>query len=78
MHLPLLEDRDLVGHGQGLDLVVGHVDDCRAEAAVDAGELGAHLDAKLEVEVRQRLVHEKRARTTDQRPGQGDPLHLTA
>ena len=45
---------------------------------MDAGELGAHLDAELEVEVGQRLVHEERPRAPDQRAGQRDALLLAA
>jgi hypothetical protein len=54
------------------------MDEGGPEAPVDAGELGAHLDAELEVEVRQRLVHEERAGAAHQRTRQGDTLHLTA
>ncbi len=53
---------DAVRHGHRLDLVVGDVDEGRAEALVQLGELGAHVDAQLRVEVRQRLVHRGRRR----------------
>ena len=45
---------------------------------MDPGELGAHLDPQLEVEVGERLVHEERPRATDQGPRQRDALHLPA
>ena len=45
---------------------------------MDAGELGAHLDPQLQVEVRQRLVHQERPWLAHQRAAQGDPLHLAA
>jgi hypothetical protein len=45
-----------------LGLVVGHVDHRRAELLLQARDLGAHLNAQLGVEVRQRLVHEERRR----------------
>src|SRR6185295_16486910 len=43
-----------------LDLIMGHIDGGRAELALQSADLGAHLDAKLRVEVRQRLVHQER------------------
>ena len=74
----LAQHRDLVGHRHRLDLVVGDVQERPAQRAVDAGELGAHLDAQLEVEVRQRLVHQERARVAHQRAPERDALHLAA
>ena len=55
----LVHDRDPRAHRHRLDLVVGDVDDGRLEALVEAGDLGARLDAQLGVEVRERLVHEE-------------------
>src|SRR2546428_725772 len=54
---PLVHDDDAVGHGHGLRLVVGDVDERRPERGVQAFELGPHLDAKLGVEARERLGH---------------------
>ncbi len=55
----VLEDRDPVAHGHGLDLVVGDVHGGDAEATLQPGDLGAGLHAQLGVQVRQRLVHEE-------------------
>ena len=41
-------------------------------------DLGAHLRPQLRVEVRERLVHQKRLRLADDRPAHRHPLALTA
>ena len=41
-------------------------------------QLGAHADAQLGVEVRQRLVHEERLRLADDRAAHRDALALPA
>ena len=69
---------DPVRHGHRLDLVVGDVDEGCAEALVQLGELGAHVDAQLRVEVRQRLVHEEDVRMPDHGAAEGDALALAA
>ena len=69
---------DAVRHGHRLDLVVRHVDEGRAEALVQLGELGAHVDAQLRVEVRQRLVHEEHVRMPDHGAAERDALALAA
>ena len=65
-------------HRHRLDLVVGDVDDRRAEALVEAGDLGARLDAQLGVEVGERLVHQEDGRLADDRPAERDALALAA
>ena len=77
----LLEDagahhRHPVAQGHRLGLVVGHVHGGRAQAALDARHLGAHLDAQLGVEVRQRLVHEERRRVAHDGAAHGHALAL--
>ena len=69
---------DLVGQGHGLDLVVGHVDHGRAQALVQLGDLQAHLDPQLGVEVRQGLVEEEDLGLAHDRPADRDPLALAA
>ena len=71
-------DRHPVRHRQRLGLVVGDVDERRAEVSVELGELRAHVDAKSGVEVRQRLVHQECGGVAHHRPPQGDPLALAA
>ena len=44
--------RNPVGHRQRLGLIVGHVDHRPADLLVDVFDLGAHIDAKLGVQVR--------------------------
>ena len=74
----LPHDDHPVAHRHRLDLVVGHVDRRRADLALDAGDLGAHLHAQLRVEVRQRLVHEQDSRVPHDRAAHRDPLPLAA
>ena len=61
-----------------LDLVVRHVDGRHAEPLVQLRELGAHRDAQLRVEVRERLVHQERLRLAHDRPPHRDALPLPA
>ena len=78
LHLAVAHDDDLVGHGHGLDLVVGDVDRRRAEPLVQLLDLGAHGDAELCVEVRQRLVEQEHLRVAHDGAAHGDALALAA
>ena len=78
LQLALAHDGDPVTHRHRLDLVVRDVDRRHAELVLQARDLGAHVHAELRVEVRKRLVHEKRLRLTHDRPAHRDPLPLTA
>ena len=64
-------DHDPVRHRQRFFLIVGDVDECRANAAVDVFELFLHLDAQLFVERAQRFVQQQTrvARNTTRGPG---------
>jgi hypothetical protein len=53
---------DAVGHRHGLDLVVRDVDHRRAEIGMQLGQLDAHLDPQLRIEVRQGLVEQEKPR----------------
>ena len=70
--------RDAVAHRHRLDLVVGDVDGRRLQLVLDAGDLGAHLDAQLRVEVAQRLVHQEDLRAAHDRAAHRHALALTA
>ena len=74
----VMHDHDLVGHGHGLDLVVGDIDRRGLEALVQFLDLGAHLDAKLGVEIGERLVEQENLRIAHDRPAHGDTLALAA
>ena len=74
----LAHDGDPLAHRHGLDLVVGDVDHRGPEALVEAGDLGARLDAQLGVEVGQRLVHEEHRGLADDGPAERDALPLAA
>jgi hypothetical protein len=54
------------------------VDHRRAESPVQSGNLAAHLDPELSVEIRQWLIEQKRLRLLDNRAADGDPLALPA
>ena len=69
---------DAIAERHGLDLIVRHVQRRHPERALELADLGAHLHAKLGVQIRERLVHEERGRVTDDRPSHRDPLTLTA
>ena len=71
-------DRDAVGEGQRLDLVVGDVDHGVLELLVQALDLDAELGAELGVEVGQRLVEEEDVDVAHQRPADRDALALAA
>ncbi len=68
--------RDRVGHGHGLLLVVGDVDERQPDVDLDPLELDLHRPAELEVEGAERLVEEQHLGLVDQRPGERDPLLL--
>ena len=74
----LVDQDDPVGHGHGLRLVVGDVDDGDAQGGLDFLDLKAHALAELGVQVGQGLVQQQQLRLRDQGPGQGHALLLTA
>ena len=78
LDLARAHDRDAVAERHRLGLVVCHVDRRRAHALLDPRDLGAHLDAQLRVEVRQRLVHQVRGRLAHDRAPHRDALALAA
>ena len=69
--------RDGVGHGHGLLLVVGDVDEREADFGLDALELQLHLSAQFQVQGSQRFIEQQHRRTVDDRAGKSDPLLLT-
>ena len=74
----LMHQHHQVRHGQRLGLVVRDVDECGADAAVNALDLELHLIAQLLVEGAERLVHQQQARMRNQRPRHRHPLLLAA
>jgi hypothetical protein len=65
-----------MAHRQRLFLIVGDVEERRADEVLDAAQLEVHRLAQLEIEGGERLVEEQYLRVVDQRPGQGDALRL--
>ena len=74
----VLQQRDSVAHGHRFDLVVGDVDRRGAQPVLELGDLGAHLDAELGVEIAERLVHQEDRRLTHDGAAHGDALALAA
>ena len=71
-------DRHAVTHRHRLHLVVGDVHHRGAEASLQLDDVGAHLDAELGVEVRQRLVHQEHPRRAHDGAAHRHPLTLPA
>ena len=78
LQLALAQHGDAITHRHRLGLVVRDVDRRDAEVVLDARDLGAHLDAQLRVEVRERLVHQERLRMPHDRAAHRDALALPA
>ena len=77
-HQAVMHDHDAVGERHRLDLIVGDVDGRGLQALMQFLDLGAHGDAKLGVEIRERLVEQENLRITHDRPAHGDALTLPA
>ena len=75
---PVAEDRHAVGDGHRLLLVVGDVDRRHVEARMQALQLDARLEAKLRVEVGQRLVEQEEPRLAHDGAGERAALLLAA
>src|SRR5215813_4962419 len=58
----LMQYNDFLAEGQGLRLVMGHVDNRGVQPAVQSSQLHPHRGTKRSVEIRQRLVKEKNFR----------------
>src|SRR4051812_12921343 len=76
-HAALKHD-DLVGHGHGLDLVVGHIDHGRGQLLMQLGKLDPHLNAERRIQVGQRFVEQEDLGLPDDGAADGDALALTA
>ena len=75
---PAVHDRDQVGRGHGLGLVVGDIDGGIAIFVVQSTDFEPHLLAQIGVEVGERLVEQQRLRLDDQRARQRHALLLSA
>ena len=75
--LALLHDRDPIGKGQRLLLVVGDVDGRDAQLGLQLPDLVPGFFPQLGVQVGQRLVEQQQVGFDDHGPGEGHPLLLT-
>ena len=69
---------DAVGHGHGLDLVVGDIDGGGLQALVQRLDLGPHRHPQFGVQVGQRLVEQKHLGVAHDRPAHRHALALAA
>ena len=73
-----VEERDAIAQRHGLDLVMGHVDHGRAQLAMQARQLQAHLHAQGRIEVGQRLVEQEDRGPAHDGAADGHALALAA
>ena len=78
LDVAVLHDDDLVGHGQGLFLIVSDEDEGDADLLLNLLQLALHALAKLCVQSAERLVEKKHLGLIDKGAGDGDTLLLTA
>ena len=71
-----VDHRHTVTHGEGLLLIVGHINEGDAEFFLKLLEFHPHLGSQLGVEGAQRFVEEENLRFADDGAGQGDALAL--
>jgi len=76
LHPACVHHGHAIGHGEGLLLVVGDVNEADVDFALDALQLELHHLAQLQVERAKRLVQQERRWFVHQRTGQGHPLLL--
>ncbi len=73
-----IEDGEAVGDGESLLLIVSHIDSRKPEFFADTADLGAHLDAKLGIEIRERFIQHEAAWAHHEGAGKRDTLLLPA
>ncbi|MNN00640.1 hypothetical protein D3C81_1132390 [compost metagenome] len=73
-----MHDRDALGHGHGLFLVVGHHHAGHADALDDFHQLQLHLRTQLFIQRAHRFVEQQQLRTLGQGAGQRHTLTLTS
>ena len=73
-----VHDRDALGHGHGLFLIVGHHDAGHADALDDFHQFELHLRAQFFIQRPHRLIEQQQLWTLGQRAGQGHTLTLAA
>src|SRR6185437_8827442 len=74
----VMHHHDLVGHGHGLDLVMGDIDRGGLEPLMQFLDFGAHRHPQLGIEVGQRLVEQEHLRIAHDGAPHRDALALAA
>ncbi|MNT39323.1 hypothetical protein D3C72_1755560 [compost metagenome] len=72
-----MHDRDTLGHGHGLFLIVGHHHAGYADALDDLHQLQLHLRTQFFIQCAHRFVEQQQLRALGQGTGQGHTLTLT-
>ena len=78
LQMPVAQNGYPVTHRHGLSLVVGDIDRRSSKLPLKGSDVAAHLHTKLRVEIRQRLVHERQLRLTDESSSHRHALTLSA
>ena len=74
----MTHDADVIGQHQRLGLIVGDVDEGRAEGGLQLLQFDLHVLAQLEIERTQRFVEQQQGRLEHQAARDGDALPLAA
>src|SRR5688572_31399289 len=78
LDVPFVHHHDPIAERHCFDLVVRDVDHRRVQLLMQTGDLSAHLNAELSVEVGQRLVEKENLRLADDRAPECNALTLAA
>src|ERR1700722_1401519 len=78
LQLAILQDSNLGRKRHRLDLIVRDIDDRCSGLLMKPLDLDTHVDAKLGVEIRERLVEQEHLRLAHEGSAHGDALPLTA
>ncbi len=78
LHQTIAHDDDLVCHGHGFDLIVGHINRGGLQTLMQSLDLATHLHAQLGIEIGQRFVKQKHLWITHNRTAHSHTLTLTA
>jgi hypothetical protein len=73
-----VHDHDAIRHLQGFLLIMGDEDGCHMDLGVKIAQPAPQLLAHLGIERAERFVEQQHARLDRERPGEGDPLTLSA
>ena len=76
--LAIAHDRNAVGHGKRLDLIVGNIERGDVETQHEVPQLKAHLLTQLRIKIAERFIEQQDLRLIDDGAGQSYPLLLSS